>query len=44
MSRRQRVWLALAVGLVLAMGAVLFFGEEYRDDARSFLRNLIRAL
>lgn len=32
------MWLALAVVLVL------FFGEEYRDEARSFLRHLICAL
>jgi hypothetical protein len=44
MNQRQRVWLVLVVGLALAMGAVLIFGDEYRDEARSFLRNLIRAL
>lgn len=36
MSRRQHVWPALVAGLVL------FFGQEYRDEARRFLRHLIR--
>ncbi len=44
MSKHKTVWLVVAAGIALAMLAVLIFGDEYSDEARSFARNLLRAL
>ncbi len=44
MSRKVRVFFIMATVAVIAIVLVLIFGDEHSNEAREFLRNLLRAL